>query len=127
MQEEMRTAGEGRPKTGMGEEPAPVTEARVRLEKLRQERHDLLAEIGEEAVALYASGEITLPGLGMKLVQLSELQERIELEEARMAAAVEASRPKAVPPAPVGACPACGAALFAGDRFCPQCGRRVSD
>jgi len=127
MQDERLTAGEGRPKAGMGEEPAPVTEARARLEKLRQERHDLLAEIGEEAVALYASGEITLPGLGMKIVQLGELQERIELEEARMAAAVEASRPKAVSPAPVGTCPACGAALFAGDRFCPQCGRRVSD
>ncbi|MGC8827466.1 MAG: hypothetical protein ACP5TV_10730, partial [Anaerolineae bacterium] len=115
-----------RPGAGTGEEPAAVTEARARLAQLRQERHDLLAEIGEEAVALYASGEITLPGLSMKIVQLSELQERIEQEEARMAAAVEASRPKAVSPAPVGACPACGAMLFAGDRFCPQCGRRVS-
>lgn len=126
MQDEKLVTGQGRPETGTGKEPAAITEARARLEQLRQERHDLLAEIGEEAVALYASGEITLPGLSMKIVQLSELQERIEQEEVRLTAMVEASRPKAEAPAPVGACPACGAVLYAGDRFCPQCGRRIS-
>lgn len=125
MREERLVGGEGHPEAGTGKEPVEITEGRARLEKLRQERHDLLAEIGEEAVALYASGEITLPGLSMKIVQLGELQERIEQEEARLAAAVEASRPRAVSPTPAGACPACGAVLFAGDRFCPQCGRRV--
>lgn len=126
MQDEKLVTGQGRPETGPDKEPAAITEARARLEQLRQERHDLLAEIGEEAVALYASGEITLPGLSMKIVQLSELQERIEQEEVRLAAMVEASRPKAETPAPVGACPACGAVIYAGDRFCPQCGRRIS-
>lgn len=127
MQEERRIGSENRPDAGAGEEPAEVSETRARLEKLRQERHDLLAEIGEDAVALYASGEITLPGLSMKIVQLGELQECIEQEEARLVAFAEARRLKAGPPTPAGICPACGTALFAGDRFCPQCGRRVSE
>lgn len=126
MQDEKRIAGRDRPKAGTGREPAEITEIRAGLEKLRSERHDLLAEIGEDAVALYASGEITLPGLSMKIAQLGELQERIEQEEARLAETIEASRPQAGAPAPVGTCPVCGAALFAGDRFCPQCGRRIS-
>ncbi len=126
MQDEKRTAGREHPEAGTAGEPAETIEIRAGLEKLRTERHDLLAEIGEEAVALYASGEITLPGLSLKIAQLGELQERIEQEEARLAAMVEASRPKAGAPVLVGACPACGAALFAGDRFCPQCGRRIS-
>ncbi|MGQ9667581.1 MAG: zinc ribbon domain-containing protein [Anaerolineae bacterium] len=127
MEEEKRIGSEGHPEAGVGKEPAEITETRARLEKLRQERRDLLAEIGEDAVALYASGEITLPGLGMKIVQLGELQECIEQEEARLVAFAEASRLKAGPPAPAGTCPACGAALLAGDRFCPQCGRRVGE
>ncbi len=126
MPEEKLSEGAGRPSAGMGQEPAEITDARARLEKLRQERHDLLAEIGEEAVALYASGEITLPGLSMKIVQLSEIQERIEQEETRLAVWAEAARMKTSVPAGVGACPVCGALLYAGDRFCPQCGRRVA-
>jgi len=64
-----------------------VNNLKSEVEKLKRERHDLLAEIGEEAVALYASHEIALPGLDMQLARLGDLTQAATAKEAELAAA----------------------------------------
>jgi hypothetical protein len=63
-----------------------VNNLKSEIEKLKRERHDLLAQIGEEAVALYSSGSIALPGLDMQIAKLKELREQMEAKEAQLAA-----------------------------------------
>jgi len=64
-----------------------VNNLKSEVEKLKRERHDLLAEIGEEAVALYATHEIALPGLDMQLARLGDLTQTAAAKEAELAAA----------------------------------------
>lgn len=124
------------------------TNIRSEIEALKRDQRGLLAEIGEEAVALYAAGEIQLPGMSMQIAQLRDIQGKIEdlqaqLEQspARAAAASavaaepasesasaaspasEASPARAATPA---FCPECGAQLTEGAAFCAECGNRVT-
>jgi hypothetical protein len=64
-----------------------VNNLKSEVEKLKRERHDLLAEIGDEAVALYASHEIPLPGLDLQLARLGDLTQHVKTKEADLAAA----------------------------------------
>jgi hypothetical protein len=121
---------------------------RSELDKLKKDHHDLLAEIGEEAIALYAAGEIALPGMSMQIAQLGDIREKIEakqdevaaLRQARPAgaaapatdtapqtAAPQTTAPQTTAPqtAASGHCLACGAQLTEGAAFCPECGHKV--
>jgi hypothetical protein len=114
---------------------------RSEIEKLKRDQHDLLAEIGEEALALYAAGEIALPGMSMQIAQLRDIRDKIEtrqdelarVQQARPAGAEEAVPESAAPElataepaAPsVAFCAECGARLTEGAAFCPACGHKV--
>jgi len=112
------------------------------VDKAKRERHDLLAEIGEEAVSLFASHEIALPGLDMQLARLSDLTELLKKKEAELAAAeamqftaapaTVASSPAPEPtPTPASASeteptPAVPVEPAAGrPAFCPNCGAKL--
>lgn len=90
------------------------------LEELQAQRREIVAEIGEEVVALYAAGEVQLPGMGLLIARLQDLQGRIAALEARGKALWQVHSQGAA-----GTCSACGASLWEGDRFCPQCGQPV--
>ena len=117
-----------------------ITETSLRsdIDKLKRGQRELLAEIGEEAVALYAAGEIALPGMGMQIAQLREIREKIEAKEDELSRAdvseptgieTDAVEPAAPAPEPQTQTPTfcanCGARLSEGVTFCPQCGTRV--
>ena len=115
---------------------------RSEIEKLKHDQHEILAEIGEEAVALYAAGEIALPGMNVQIAQLRDIRARIEasqnqLTEMRETTAAGAPEPAPAPePAqpvpsaeravPVAFCAECGAQLTEGAAFCPECGHKVA-
>ena len=131
--------GAGRAQFEMDKQ-AKLASLRGEIEKLKQEQRELLAEIGEEAVALYVSGQIALPGLSMQIARLQEVREKIGAQEAALAA-VQASRYMGGQPAPATSaaatspamkvvqpaiCPRCGAKLPPKVTFCPSCGARQS-
>ena len=118
-----------------------ITETNLRseIEKLKRQQRDLLAEIGEEAVALYVAGEIALPGLSMQIAQLQELREQIEAKQEQLEALPPQSASEkaggaqpvsaaadAPAPSASGFCEQCGAPLPAGAAFCGQCGHKVT-
>ena len=105
---------------------------RTEIEKLKRDQRELLAEIGEEAVALYVAGEIALPGMSMQIAQLSEIREKIEAKQGELtlvkqatpaAAKVAANDPVAPMPEeqPAQATPAAASATF-----CAHCGARLT-
>ena len=121
---------------------------RSELEKLKRDQHDLLAEIGEEALALYAAGEIALPGMAMQIAQIRDVREKIEAKQAELtqvkqaaqagatrnppaepapSSAEAAETPAEEPTAPANAaeqsaafCAECGAGLTEGAAFLPR-------
>lgn len=103
---------------------------RTEIEKLTRDQKALLAEIGEEAVALYAAGEIALPGMAMQIAQLRDVREKIELKQAELVQVAQAKETAAAPdagrPAAAAFCATCGARLSGGAAFCPECGTKVS-
>jgi len=116
-----RPEQEEQPAAPQGEPASPEMEAvRAELEELQTQRLDILAQIGEEAVALYAAGEVQLPGMGLLIARLQDIQGRISALEARGKALWQIHGQGAA-----GTCSACGASLWEGDRFCPQCGQPV--
>lgn len=114
---------------------AKLASLRAEIERMKREQRELLAEIGEEAVALYASGQIALPGLSRQMARLQEIREKIEAQEAELAT-VQASQYIERQPTPATSsamdvaqpaiCPQCGAKLPTKVAFCPNCGARQS-
>jgi len=123
-----------------------LSESNIRseLDALNRDQQGLLAEIGEEAVALYAAGEIQLPGMNMQIAQLRDIRSKITEMETQLTQAQGAAPPRAATPAETVAeapaapapdaesassvtfCAECGARLTEGVAFCPECGNRVT-
>ncbi len=119
-----------------------VNTLRSEVERAKHDRRSLLVEIGEEAVTLYASHEINLPGLDMQLARLSDLTQMLKSKEEQLAAAEAtqfiAPAPATPAPAPVAApapaiepvvepTPAAAAPVAPAARptFCPNCGTKL--
>lgn len=121
-----------------------ITETSLRsdIDKLKRGQRELLAEIGEEAVALYAAGEIALPGMSMQIAQLREIREKIEAKEddlsrigeigtreieADAAGSADLTKPTTDGQSSSPAfCTKCGARLAENATFCPGCGNKIA-
>ena len=108
------------------------------IDKLKRGQRELLAEIGEEAVALYAAGEIALPGMSMQIAQLREIREKIEAKEDELSRVGETGtrEPEAAAARPVDPtthgqsspafCAKCGARVPENATFCTACGSEIA-
>jgi len=129
-----------------------VNSLKGELERMKRDQQAVLAQIGEQIIALHEAGQITLPGLEDQIAQWQGIRAGLEEKAAELDAAqkatyedsLQATKSEApsvavtseepavsapATPEPIAQktnlCPHCGQPAPAGAAFCPECGGRI--
>jgi len=99
----------------------PAGQLRRERRALLQAREQRLRDLGGLILEMYRRDQFRQDLLVDRCVDLQRLEERLAELDALLAAAVSRGRTR-----PSARCE-CGAPIFWGSKFCPQCGRPVAD
>jgi RNA polymerase subunit RPABC4/transcription elongation factor Spt4 len=109
-----------------------ISSLEKQIQTQRAEMKQLTEALGLQALSLYETGSITNPELGRLCERITELRSEVATQKAQVeqmkaeakaqAEAMAAARAQARAAQAATACPQCGAAVPAGDRFCHKCG-----